>query len=666
MSEKRKESRAPELDVDALFDDPEDELESGAELANARASAALGGSTPDNSSPSNPRSQPSSPRGSAPSNPDPLPITPSPRDQLETIMDLDAEAQLPAVLAPGAPASGSRPSNLPPAIVRRSVAPPMAVPSLRPPEAHPPPMRQTFPPPERLAAVPARVSGTEPTPRAPRSLPPLAPAPTARRKPESVHAAPAPSSRTAYDAPTRELPPDLLQSVTTDAPRAAHAAPNDLGLTPGGTLLGPYGRTSTQPSASVSAQGKPQGGTSASADSSESTAVGLGVIAQPPHTEPLQFPDTTLAPDATLAPDTTLAPDATLAPDTTLAPDASLGHSSAKRGLRAWLPLVIAFVVLLIGGLLWLSAPKAPGALVVSASGPDGQAIPKLAILVDDESRCSYSPCRVTGLDTGLHVIQARAPGFTPSAPVTIEMSAATDVTHNFVLDPEVRLGGLRITARGDGLNVFVNDVPHGKPPVEVHDLTPGSYEIRVEGERFEPLSERVVLEPGERRDLGPFTPKVRRGLLTITLGANAENARVTLDGKRVGPFPTSVELDATKDHTLAARKADFHDFERDIEFTPGRALVDVEIAMLEIAEDEDDEHRSSNSHATRKATLSINSIPVSAILLDGKPIGSTPKQRVRVSPGKHSVTFVHPKRGKKTVSVKVKPGESRTVSTRF
>src|SRR5690606_34069522 len=113
------------------------------------------------------------------------------------------------------------------------------------------------------------------------------------------------------------------------------------------------------------------------------------------------------------------------------------------------------------------------------ASGPESQAIPKLVILVDDESRCSYSPCRVSGLDTGLHVIQARAPGFSSSAPVTIEMSPATDVTHNFVLDPEVRLGGLRVTARGEGLTVFINDRPHGKPPVELHDVTPGEHQIR-------------------------------------------------------------------------------------------------------------------------------------------------------------------------------------------
>src|SRR5690606_32835328 len=93
--------------------------------------------------------------------------------------------------------------------------------------------------------------------------------------------------------------------------------------------------------------------------------------------------------------------------------------SSARRNLRAWLPLAITCLLLLVGGLLWASAPQSPGALIVSASGPESQAIPKLVILVDDESRCSYSPCRVSGLDTGLHVIQARAPGFSSSAPVT-------------------------------------------------------------------------------------------------------------------------------------------------------------------------------------------------------------------------------------------------------
>lgn len=65
-------------------------------------------------------------------------------------------------------------------------------------------------------------------------------------------------------------------------------------------------------------------------------------------------------------------------------------------------------------------------------------------------------------------------------------------------------------------------------------------------------------------------------------------------------------------------------------------------------------------------ATLNINSIPVSNVVLDGRPLGTTPKVRLSLQAGSHTVLFVHPKKGKKTVTVILKPGETKTASVRF
>ncbi len=68
---------------------------------------------------------------------------------------------------------------------------------------------------------------------------------------------------------------------------------------------------------------------------------------------------------------------------------------------------------------------------------------------------------------------------------------------------------------------------------------------------------------------------------------------------------------------------------------------------------------------APRPSLLSINSIPVSNVVLDGRPLGQTPKMRVRVKPGGHSVVFV--KDGKRVVrGARVGAGESVTVSARL
>jgi serine/threonine-protein kinase len=63
---------------------------------------------------------------------------------------------------------------------------------------------------------------------------------------------------------------------------------------------------------------------------------------------------------------------------------------------------------------------------------------------------------------------------------------------------------------------------------------------------------------------------------------------------------------------------------------------------------------------------LNINSLPPSKVLLDGRAMGGTPKTDVSVPAGTHTVTFIHPDLGKKTVSVDVKPGQRAVASVRF
>jgi len=56
----------------------------------------------------------------------------------------------------------------------------------------------------------------------------------------------------------------------------------------------------------------------------------------------------------------------------------------------------------------------------------------------------------------------------------------------------------------------------------------------------------------------------------------------------------------------------------------------------------------------------------VSKVILDGKPQGSTPKVGISVPAGSHTVVFIHPEKGKKTVSVTVKAGETKTAAVKF
>lgn len=63
--------------------------------------------------------------------------------------------------------------------------------------------------------------------------------------------------------------------------------------------------------------------------------------------------------------------------------------------------------------------------------------------------------------------------------------------------------------------------------------------------------------------------------------------------------------------------------------------------------------------------TLFINSVPSSIPVVDGRPLPGTPAHVV-VSAGVHSVTFIHPERGRKRLSVRCNAGERKPALVKF
>ncbi|WP_437820999.1 PEGA domain-containing protein [Sorangium sp. So ce1078] len=61
---------------------------------------------------------------------------------------------------------------------------------------------------------------------------------------------------------------------------------------------------------------------------------------------------------------------------------------------------------------------------------------------------------------------------------------------------------------------------------------------------------------------------------------------------------------------------------------------------------------------------LDVVSAQPTEILLDGKPIGTTPITGRKVPPGTHEVTFVDPERGNRTMMVTLEPGDAKTVQS--
>ena len=234
--------------------------------------------------------------------------------------------------------------------------------------------------------------------------------------------------------------------------------------------------------------------------------------------------------------------------------------------------------------------------------------------------------------------------------------------------------------------------------------MTPGEHAVRIEGgERYEPWEKTIAVEADKMLTLEPKM-KVIKGLATIKAGQNAQGARVLLvSGRERRPIPSlpiKIDIATSKPYSLVATRTGYNDFKQDIEFEDGQAEKTFVIDLTEAGQEppppvaavapvgggghkaavgarppkgggaalaaEKAEEKAAPAAAGGQGTLNINSIPVSNVILDGKPLGTTPKVGLKVNAGAHTVVFVHPEHGRKVRGVNVKPGEAATAAVRF
>jgi hypothetical protein len=359
-------------------------------------------------------------------------------------------------------------------------------------------------------------------------------------------------------------------------------------------------------------------------------------------------------------------------------------------GGRGMLVGGLGVAALALVGYFFMRGPDT-GDLAISVSGPGGKPVSGVVVLVDGAEACQDSVCKVTDLEKGSHKVSARAAGYDESAPKLVSIKAGEEEVLNLELVSSTAGTGLDIDVKAPGLVLSVDGKEIGSLPQKVMDLTPGAHQIELSGNKlFKPFKDTVTLDAGKVLN---FEPKLEleQGQLTITLGDNANGAKILLEGGgktfalHKKKLPLTINIPADQTFTLTATRDGYDDFQREIRFSVEEPQKSIEISLSD--EDEDADETSSSSRGTSstsssrstassqgtssrgsagQGTLNINSIPVSNIILDGKPIGSTPKLAVKVSAGRHTVVFVHPQHGRKTSSVNVAAGGSATAAVRF
>jgi serine/threonine-protein kinase len=334
----------------------------------------------------------------------------------------------------------------------------------------------------------------------------------------------------------------------------------------------------------------------------------------------------------------------------------------------------------------------------VSVSGPGGKAIDGVQVYVDGSQRCDASPCQVTDLPRGVHFVKVAAAGYVTTAPKAVKINAGEESAENAELARGSEGSGLKVIAEGAGLKLSVDGKDYGPLPQEIKDLSPGEHTVKIDGgERYESLEQKVTIQADKLLDMAPKL-KVKKGLATIKAGSNADGAKVLLvsgnERRPVPSLPLRVDITSDKPYSIVATKKGFSDYKQNIEFDDGQAertfvvelggsSQDAAPAPAEKKEPESKPHSTAPAPvkpstpvapvekpapvaASGKGTLNINSIPMSNVILDGKPLGQTPKVGVSVSPGPHTVIFVHPEHGRKAKSVTVEAGKTAAAIVRF
>ncbi len=367
---------------------------------------------------------------------------------------------------------------------------------------------------------------------------------------------------------------------------------------------------------------------------------------------------------------------------------------------RGWVGIGLGLLAVAIaaGAVVFFLIPRT-GTITVNVNDAKGASVDRVDVFVDGKKECETTPCTFKR-DNGGHSVKVVAQGFETPEPKQVTVDTGKDVPVAFVLAKGGSGGtGVRVGSATSGLKLYIDGELVGNLPQDVKDLAAGDHKVKVTGgDRYANLEKTITVAKGEMLDLSNVALKVVHGKATID--STSSGAKVYIvsgsDRRELPRLPLSVELDTSRSWTLEASKFGYNDFRQPIVFEDGQAEKTFTITMdlkgaapapgpapgpgpgpgpgpvvtppsTASAAATTPTPKPTGEAPAGQATLNINSIPASNVVLDGRPIGQTPKMGFSVSPGAHTVKFINNDQGlSKTVSVSVKAGETKTVAAKL
>jgi hypothetical protein len=374
-----------------------------------------------------------------------------------------------------------------------------------------------------------------------------------------------------------------------------------------------------------------------------------------------------------------------------------------RRDPKKWILAAATLAALLsLGALVAFLFTKRPGGLQVEVKDAAGASVPKASVYIDGRKVCEATPCSVRDLQVGRYAVRVMLSDDDALEPLNVDVQAGSITPVTFTYNPQTATI-VAATTQPD-VRLAVDGVDRGPLPVKLTDLAPGKHQLSFSGKRFKTAEKSIEVKAGDTLDLEVPRLVVTNGVAKVSV--KSEGVSISLVRADGAEPPRAyniaearpIEVDTAISWKLVAKKKGFPDLVQSLTFADGEPERTI---TVEFKEDKPAQPEPVASAApapvavsptlpqptkaptpepkpepakpepvaaqpTGNGFLNINSIPASRVLLDGQPLGETPKSNVSVSAGTHTVTFIHPELGKKSVSVKVGPGETKTASAKL
>ncbi len=165
----------------------------------------------------------------------------------------------------------------------------------------------------------------------------------------------------------------------------------------------------------------------------------------------------------------------------------------------------------------------------------------------------------------------------------------------------------------------------------------------------------------------GPQPSKLARAAAGLPLATGQVNQRISEVARRAAASPPPAESSSESTESEGATDASAAGDER-LSSTDGAAGARASLAALPVSLSDLPASpifdKSSRPDASI-GTINVTSSPPANVVLDGRPLGKAPRL-IRVPAGLHTVVFIHPLHGRRSLTVNVMPGVTTGASAVF